>query len=260
VIVTHPHFDHFGCAKWIVEQGGAEVWTFHGGAKYLEDFDAELATDFSYYAGFLKKAGVPKEADVYLGDFYRWARTLGCKVNVSRYLGDGDEIELGSTPWKVTHVPGHTPWCIMLYEPSRRIALTGDFLIKEITSNAVFQRPHDTSPGYRSLQAYLCSLEKIKSMALKTALPGHGEVIEDPTTQIEGILAFIQERKGQVLALLEEGPRTPFQLMEALFPHIPDWEVMLGISEVTGHPELLQGEGLAIMMTGSVHRFGALLS
>jgi glyoxylase-like metal-dependent hydrolase (beta-lactamase superfamily II) len=243
IIVTHPHFDHFGCAKWIVEQSEAEVYALRGGAKYLEDFETELSADFAYYRDFLKKAGVPKEPDAYLGDFYQWAKTQGCNVRVSRYLEDGDHIELESALWKVVHVPGHTPWCIMLWEPSRRIALTGDFLIKEITSNAVIQRPHKLVPEYKSLNAYISSLKKVKSMALARALPGHGDRIENPTTQIKGILGFIQERKQRVLDLLTTGPQTPFQLMEALFPNIPDWEVMLGISEIIGYIELLLDEG-----------------
>jgi metallo-beta-lactamase class B len=31
IIVTHPHFDHFGLAKTIAEMTGAEVWVPGGG-------------------------------------------------------------------------------------------------------------------------------------------------------------------------------------------------------------------------------------
>src|SRR5208283_2985901 len=42
IIVTHPHFDHFGLARTIVEMTGAEVWVPGAAARWFEDFNGEI--------------------------------------------------------------------------------------------------------------------------------------------------------------------------------------------------------------------------
>lgn len=245
IIITHPHFDHYGLASWIIEHSGAEVWAFRGGAHYFENFPDEFEADFFHYASLLEKAGAPRKGSTYLDEFYKSLLRLGCKVKISRYLEDGDTIELGSTPFTVVHVPGHTPWCIMIYDRQAQIGFTGDFLIKDISSNAVLQRPGTGLCEYKSLKTYILSLQKTKMLGLETALPGHGETIRAAGRRIEEILHSIESRKKQILALVNRlGPCTPFDLMARLFPDLPDWQVLLGVSEIIGHLELLEEEGL----------------
>jgi hydroxyacylglutathione hydrolase len=43
-------------------------------------------------------------------------------------LGDGDELAIGSLRLRVTHVPGHSPDHIVLYEPALRVLFTGDLI------------------------------------------------------------------------------------------------------------------------------------
>jgi glyoxylase-like metal-dependent hydrolase (beta-lactamase superfamily II) len=245
IIVTHPHFDHYGLASWIVEQSGAEVWAFGGGALYFETFPDQFEADFLHYAVLLENAGAPHKGNTYLDEFYKSLLRLGCKVKISRYLKDGDTIQLGSTPFTVVHVPGHTPWCIMIYDRHGQIAFTGDFLIKDISSNALLQRPGMGLYEYKSLKTHVLSLQKTKALGLETALPGHGKPIRDAGRRIDQILHSIEGRKKQILALVNRlGPCTPFELMTRLFPDLPDWQVLLGMSEIIGHLELLEEEGL----------------
>ncbi len=245
IIVTHSHFDHSGLAAWIVEQSGAEVWASPGTAEYLEKFPDEFTADFLYYAPLLERAGVPGEGNDYLQEFYSTLLALGSRMKVSRYLKEGDAIQLASKTYEVVHVPGHTPWCIMFYDHESRVGLTGDFLIKHITSNAVLKRPRPDMEVYKSLKTYMASLRKAKALGLTIALPGHGDVMLDAGQRIDEILVFILERKERVISIVRKtGTCTPFEVMKELLGDLPDWQTLLGISEVIGHLEILEEEGL----------------
>jgi glyoxylase-like metal-dependent hydrolase (beta-lactamase superfamily II) len=245
IVVTHPHFDHFGLAKWIAEQSNADIWIHKDAANYLETYPGELTLDFRYYKRFLRLAAAPGKYNTYLGAFYKRAKTLGCQVNSPRCLEDGDEVELSSLKFRIMSVPGHTPYCILVYHPENRFAFTGDFLINEITSNAVLQRPKRGAGKFKSLVQYVSSLEKVREMDLGFALTGHGEMIDNPAARINRILAFINSRQGEIIALLQSGPHSVFNLMEKMFPNLPPTEIFLGLSEVMGHLELLEYRGRA---------------
>jgi hypothetical protein len=87
----------------------------------------------------------------------------------------------------------------MLYDSHGRIGFTGDFLIKDISSNAVLQRPRANLEKYKSLKTYISSLEKAKQLGLETALPGHGEAIRHAERRIEQILRSIRARNKQII-------------------------------------------------------------
>ena len=245
IIVTHPHIDHFGSVAAIAGQSEAEVWVSSAGAGWLEHYEAELVEEEIFSRGFLTGAGIPTDwVEQSLPDFFRPARELAQSVKPSRYLIEGDEVLLGPSLFKFVAVPGHTPWCMLIYDERDRIAFTGDFLLKEVSSNALCQRPRAVPKGYKSLKAYTASLKKVREMDLGLALPGHGEVIENPSERIGDLLTFIDERRGLIRDILSKGAQTPFQIMNQLFPELPGGELFLAISEIVGHLEMLEDEGL----------------
>ena len=246
IIVTHPHIDHFGSAAEIAGQSGAEVWVSREGAGWLEHYEVELVEEELFSREFLSNAAVPAAwIERTLSGFFRPARTLAQSVKPSRYLIEGDEVLLGPALFRFWAVPGHTPWCMLIYNEHDRIAFTGDFLLKEVSSNALCQGPHAAPKGYKSLKTYLASLRKVREMGLNLALPGHGKVIENPSERITDLLTFVALRKGLIRDILSKGARTPFQIMNQLFPELPDSELFLAISEIMGHLEVLEEEGLA---------------
>jgi glyoxylase-like metal-dependent hydrolase (beta-lactamase superfamily II) len=245
IIITHPHLDHFGSAAAIAGQSGAEVWISREGAGWLEHYEAKLVEEERFSRDFLTSAAIPAAwIEQATSGFFALALELAQTVKPSRYLIEGDEVLLGSAPFKFVAVPGHTPWCMMICNERDRVAFTGDFLLKEVSSNALCQGPHAAPKGYKSLKTYLASLRKVREMDLRLALPGHGDVIEQPSERIEELLSFIGERKGLMRDILSKGAQTPFQIMNQLFPELPGRELFLAISEIMGHLEVLEEEGL----------------
>jgi len=261
IIVTHPHIDHSGLAATIQELSGAEVWASAGGVGWLEDYEEELRREEEFSTTFLVGAGVPEAwiKDV-LPQFFGPARAFSRSVKPTRYLAAGDDLSLAGASFTIKAVPGHTPWCMLIYDPESGIGFSGDFLLKNISSNALCQRPDVAPSGYKSLKAYLNSLREVQAMHLRCIFPGHGDIISEPSLRIDELLSFIAERRALVLSVLARGEKTPFEMMEEIFPDLPGHQLFLAISEIMGHLEVLEDEGLALRTHHDPLRFAPLHS
>jgi len=247
IIVTHPHIDHFGSAGDIVEISGAEVWATDDTARWLENYDTECLEEERFQKAFLDRAGVPADLIAGLAHYFRFLKELARPVRVSRRLEPGEIIELGSRCFRLEHVPGHTPWCVMMVDDREKIAFTGDFLLKDISSNPLAQRPSKLPAGYRSLEAYASSLRRVAGMGLALALPGHGEMMTDPSERISALLGLMAVRTKQVTDIL--GTRTDmtmYEIVGEVFPGLSRDEIFLAVSEVFAHLDLLEGRDIVL--------------
>lgn len=221
VIITHPHIDHFGLASTISEKSGAEVWVFKGAIERFKNFEKEAVETIDFLTSVLKKSYMPEEIIDYSKKIFYDAKGFGCEVEPSKSLEDGESIRLSGRTFNVIHMPGHTPWCILLYNIEKGLAFTGDFLLKDISSNALIQKPSHAPEGYKSLKYYISSLKKARDLGIETALPGHGEIIVNPLERVDELLSFIESRKEEVLSVIRRGVKTVFQIVEVLFPSLP---------------------------------------
>lgn len=243
IIITHPHIDHFGSAKAISEKGNVEIWIHEGAVQALEKYEEEFLDTNSFFESLLIKSGVPGELIEQTNQFFSWLKGFGCRVLPTRLLKDGEEFQVLSMNLRAVHVPGHTPYCMLFWDPDKKIAFTGDFLLKDISSNPLIQRPWAVPRDYRSVSSYARSLDRVKAMELKVAYPGHGEPIYRPSERIEELLRFMARRKEQIWEILLAGAKTPFQIVLGLFPELPPDQLLLAVSEVMGYLEIFEYEG-----------------
>ncbi len=200
-----------------------------------------------------ERAGVPAGLVEDVRQFYQFLKGFACAVTPSRYLETNEVIELGSGLFKVEQVPGHTPWCIMMVNAEDGIAFTGDFLLKEISSNPLIQRPSRAPDGYRSLGAYVSSLKRVARMDLGLILPGHGGIMKNPGERIRALLGFIDARARQITGILRERPGlTVFEIVREIFPALPRDQVFLAVSEVFAHLEALEDKGIVTCRNGDL--------
>jgi glyoxylase-like metal-dependent hydrolase (beta-lactamase superfamily II) len=245
VIVTHPHLDHFGSAAALSKESGAQIWTSRDTGLWLQNFEKECFEEEAFTVKSLELASVPSDLIGYSTRFFRFMKQYAQRVVASRYLQEGESVDLGSHYFRVEHVPGHTPWCIMLYNAEKRIAFTGDFLLKDISSNPLIQRPWMVPDGYKSLKAYKSSLQRVADMNLELALPGHGELISNPNERIRDLLGFMNIRAFQIAAILrKKDDFTVFDVVKELFHDLPLDQLFLAVSEVFAHLEVLEDEGI----------------
>ena len=63
-------------------------------------------------------------------------------------------------------------------------------------------------------------------------------------------------RADEILEIVRRlGEATPYELSGELFPHIRDFSIMLGVSEVVGHLDLLEDEGRLVRSETAPHRY-----
>jgi glyoxylase-like metal-dependent hydrolase (beta-lactamase superfamily II) len=248
IIVTHPHFDHFGAARTIAETSGADIWVSEGGARWLEDFQGEIRSEEMVRDALLFESGA-KDTEVQdVDEYYRRAAPLARSIKPTRRLKEGDSFELASLVFMVTTVPGHTPWCILLHDVEYKMGFSGDFL-QTVTSNPIIQRNTKIMQSYNSLKSYIVSLEKIRATGLRLALPGHGAIIQDGSKKAQQILQVINGRRNMILRLLKQPNQTPVEISHRLFPDLLPGRLFNAVSEVMAHLEILEEDGL-------IHRVG----
>jgi len=244
ILVSHPHVDHFGCAAAIQEEANSEVWIYQGGAKALTSYEKECAGTKEFLKKILKNSGTPESLISLTIHLLDEIEGLGCKTSVSRYLQEDDLIDLASHRFKVHCVPGHTPWCTIFCEEAKEIAFSGDFLLKDSSSNPIAQSPDSVPDGYIGLKTYENSLRAVMAMEIGRLLPGHGDLIDNPGRRILELLSFMEKRGKLILTLLRPEPQTPYQIALRLSPALPPELILFAVSEVIGHLEIFQEQGI----------------
>ena len=246
ILVTHPHFDHYGSAREIINRSGAEMWVFREGARWIEERQEEYDRREDQRLSLLREWGVPAPDMEAVIRYYREANRFRVGAKPSRRLSEGETLTLGEKSFVVIPVPGHTPFCVMFCSAEGRIAFTGDFLPVPAPGNGPLVQWKDASlRGYKTTSAYVSSLEKARAIDLGLALPGHGPVIMDPPKRIERLLSAIRRRREEVLEALGKAGKTAFQIAGIVFPATPRESLFRAVSDVMGQLEVLEEEGLA---------------
>lgn len=248
LVITHAHPDHFGLAAWVAAESGAGVISHPYSVARMVGERAPAGSRNGHLAQLLLAAGVPPaELEAMRQDFHR-ASNYSRPVAVGVEVMDGDQLALGDASWKVLHTPGHARGHICLYHRPSGQLLSGDHLLREISSNPVLEAP---LPGEterpRSLVEYLRALERVAALEVTVARPGHGGPIHDVRGLVGRRVAFHRRRAAEIAAYLAAGPRSAYQISQALFPDLKGMQLFLGVSEVIGHLDILEDAGQIIV-------------
>jgi glyoxylase-like metal-dependent hydrolase (beta-lactamase superfamily II) len=163
------------------------------------------------------------------------------------FLDDGEEVTASEILLKVIYTPGHTVGSICLFEPNSKVLFTGDTIIKHISPNPIVEprRKDLRNPGYQSLAAYLGTLDRLKSLELDFVFPGHGEYLTDLREIIQTYNTHHEDRMNLIWIALKKEPSPVYNLINEVFPYIPEDHIFLGISEIISHLEILMRQGRA---------------
>ena len=254
LVITHAHIDHFGLAREVVKQSGATVLSFRQNKLPLEDFYTWWEERVAYATKLFIKEGVPQEATEKI-EFIRDFRLYATPVPEVTPLDDNDKLEMGDTTWQAIHTPGHALGHLCFYHEGSQLLLSGDHLLRDITSNPLLETPRWGMRGRpRSLVDYMHSLRRIRELKVRKVLPGHGEPVYDHRFIVDDILAHHQQRGRLIWQLLQEGDRTVYELGLALFgEELPGVHFFLVMSEIIGHLDVLELEGKVERQQGKGH-------
>ncbi len=134
---------------------------------------------------------------------------------------DGLEIEVVSTP-------GHSSDSLSFFLRGHGLILTGDTVLGRGTT--VVAHPDG------SMAEYLASLYRLQELAGTTGatvmLPGHGPTVADPAGLLRDYLSHREARLEQVRVAIDQGAKSPMDVVDAVYQPIPEQVVPAALASV----------------------------
>jgi glyoxylase-like metal-dependent hydrolase (beta-lactamase superfamily II) len=253
IVCTHAHSDHCGQAPVIAERAGCEVW-MHPSHELLKSMVEDPEAVFARRVEVARQSGVPLQPLQRYAAENKPGRQTGFagEIEPSRQLLTGVTVETDLGPWTVYETPGHAPSHVCLFQPERRLLISGDHLLGRIS--LYFEYGHSPDP----VGEFLHSLEVVQRLGARLCLPGHGRTFADVHAHIEGNRKLVHERLEAVSRALVGGPLTAFEIVPhvyagALSQQNAHWLLSKTLSYLTH----LQALGRARSIAGDTQRWTA---
>jgi glyoxylase-like metal-dependent hydrolase (beta-lactamase superfamily II) len=144
-----------------------------------------------------------------------------------RPLEDGERIVADGATLESIWTPGHASdhLCFRLVEENA--LFTGDVVLGAGTT---------VIPMDGDLDDYLHSLHRLLAMMTSVIYPAHGPAILDPAAKIQEYLEHRALRDKQILAGLEESPRSIQELVRRIYVDVPEY--LHGAAAMSVHAHL----------------------
>jgi glyoxylase-like metal-dependent hydrolase (beta-lactamase superfamily II) len=211
VVCTHAHTDHWGQAAPICDVAGCELW-MHPNHEHATRSAEDPAAALAQRLEIGRQSGVPQAAlERYAEQFSRQTSTgIARVIEPQRPLVNGVEVETDLGTWVAYETPGHAPSHVCLFQPERRLLISGDHVLGRISLYYDYGWTPDP------VGEFLNSLEVIDGLDARLGLSGHGRPFVDVPGHIEGTRALVKQRLDAVLAGLDGRPPTPLELAPAV--------------------------------------------
>jgi glyoxylase-like metal-dependent hydrolase (beta-lactamase superfamily II) len=246
VFVTHFHEDHIGLVPLLATDGT----TVHIG-KVEADMIIQYMSEESQspwwkrHSEFLRTRGFPEEElPAVVASHPDHGYEVRGRLNL-RSLKEGDVIDAGEYSFRCIETPGHSPGHICLYDPAKRVLISGDHILGAITP-IISLWSDEVNP----LKDYLASLDKVRGLDVEHTLPGHGEVIEDLPERLQELKDHHQERGDEVLSILSGGVQDGFKVASQMTWDVPEpWDRFppsqrwFAFGEALAHIKYLEEQG-----------------
>ena len=205
VFLTHLHSDHTGLAGDFAQQD-CPIYMGRIDYEYLNQM--KNGRNLSDMEEIFRCEGFP-EVVFSLQNQKNQGRRYGVQqMFPARLVDDGTVIGLGDLEIRCVHTPGHTPGHMTLYLPEQRLLFTGDHILFDITPNISVWNGVP-----RSLEDYLSSLDKIRSLSVRAAFPAHRHGESDVYRRIDALQSHHRERLSEVRQAIETHPgATAYQI------------------------------------------------
>jgi glyoxylase-like metal-dependent hydrolase (beta-lactamase superfamily II) len=244
--ITHLHADHFALVSTLATDSSTI---------YFNQPDADRAArgaswdDMIEYAG---SNGFPQKelvAALHNHPGYKYGSKLKVPLKI---LKEDDTICIGEYRFRCVETPGHTMGHMCLYEPNKKILVSGDHILGDITPNI-----QSWSDEGNPLLSYLRSLDKVYELAVEVVLPGHRSIFRGCRERIEEIKDHHQKRADEILTILKNGSRNAFEVASEMtwditweswdrFPISQKW---FATGEAIAHLKYLREKGMVLRET-----------
>lgn len=167
------------------------------------------------------------------------ADALRGKIEIERFIGDEERIELDGAPkivLRALHTPGHARGHLCFYDERSGALLSGDHVVGVGTVLV--------DPDEGDMRDYLRSLERLAQLPRLTALlSSHGPAVADGRARIAEYIAHRLEREQQILDAVRAGAKTPAEIAACVYADLPSAAHDLARRSVLAHLRKLEEEG-----------------
>jgi len=168
-----------------------------------------------------------------------WAHPLvQDRARIDRELHEGDVIDVdGRHPRRVRvlETPGHSRSHLAFFEETSRTLVAGD-LVSGLGTVVI-------DPPEGNMRDYVASLERVRSLDVRTLIPGHGPPNRGVERALQTLLEHRRLRERRVLRALEKGPLEEKDLLRQVYSDTPDAAPELALRTLRAHVEKLIEEG-----------------
>jgi glyoxylase-like metal-dependent hydrolase (beta-lactamase superfamily II) len=215
VVCTHAHSDHYGQAASIVARAGCELW-MHPNLEHMRAYAGDREASFARRLEIARQSGVPEEPlRRYASRRLEHDSGIAALIEPDRPLLPGVSIATDLGAWTVHETPGHAPSHVCLFQPERRLLISGDHLLGRIS--LYFDYGFSPDPVGEFVQ----SLGVVERLGARLCLPGHGRTFTDVHAHIEGNRELVHARSARVLAAIAAQPRTAFEIVPEIYDDVP---------------------------------------
>jgi glyoxylase-like metal-dependent hydrolase (beta-lactamase superfamily II) len=215
LVCTHAHSDHYGQAATIVERTGCELW-MHPNYQHMLQWAQDIDTAIERRLEVARQSGVPEEPlRRYAAERGEHDSGIAAVIEPDRALLPGVTIATDLGPWTVHETPGHAPSHVCLFQPERRLLISGDHLLGRIS--LFFDYGYSPDP----VGEFVSSLDVVERLGARLCLPGHGRTFADVHAHIEGNRELVHERTERVLEVISGRPRTAFEVVPEVLYEVP---------------------------------------
>jgi len=211
LVCTHAHSDHCGQAATIVDRAGCELW-MHPDHEHMRAAAADPDAALMRRLEIARQSGVP---DGPL-EAYREARqSLGpgvaAYVEPDRDLLPGVQVQTDLGAWEVIETPGHAPSHVCLFQPERRLLLSGDHLLGRVSLYYDYGWSEDPAGEF------LSSLDRVEALGARLCLAGHGRTFSDVQGHIDANRTLVRERLARVEEVVTSQTLTAFDVVPLVY-------------------------------------------
>jgi len=245
LFITHLHSDHCGLLATLRDKG-SKVYTGEIDG-YLINYETqqqywdELDDLFVHY-GF-PKAKFGRNTDIHPGRKFSNEEIIDFI-----YLTEDDILSVGEYHFRPVLTPGHTPGHMCLYDEEKKLLISGDHILGDITPNICIELSMENP-----LKLYLESLDKVAKLDVETILTAHRRPVPNMMDRINELKKHHDRRLAEVVRYLDDEWTTAYKMAQLMtwkircknWDDFPEPQKWFATGEAVAHLQYLADKGLA---------------
>jgi glyoxylase-like metal-dependent hydrolase (beta-lactamase superfamily II) len=208
--ITHLHADHFGLVSALITDTSKIYFNQPDADRFRSGFRLNDFVNFARLNGYPENE-LQTALQNHPGLKFRAKADLAFHI-----LKEGDSLSIGDYVFKCIETPGHTLGHMCLYEPNKKIFVSGDHILNDITPNIQLW-----SDEWNPLKKYMVSLDKVYELDMELVLPGHRSIFKNCRERIQELKQHHQDRLDEIISILKKGSKSAFQVASKM-----SWDIM----------------------------------